>query len=44
MSQAPAPVKGVLVTGVGAPPGLGVLRSLRQAFPDLPLAAADIQL
>ena len=35
-------VRGILVTGVGGPPGLGVLRSLREAFPDLPLAAADI--
>ena len=33
---------GVLVTGVGAPPGLGTLRSLRQADPDLVLVAADI--
>lgn len=34
--------RGVLVTGVGAPPGLGTLRSLRQADPDLNLVAADI--
>ncbi|MBI75455.1 MAG: hypothetical protein CMH94_07610 [Oceanicaulis sp.] len=33
---------GVLVTGVGAPPGLGTLRSLRQADADLKLVAADI--
>lgn len=34
-------ITGALVTGTGAPPGLGVLRSLREAFPDMPLAAAD---
>ena len=34
--------KGVLVTGVGAPPGLGTLRSLRGADPALTLVAADI--
>jgi carbamoyl-phosphate synthase large subunit len=34
--------KGVLVTGVGAPPGLGTLRSLRGADPALILVAADI--
>lgn len=33
--------RGVLVTGVGAPPGLGTLRSLRQADPALRLVAAD---
>ena len=33
---------GVLVTGVGAPPGLGTLRSLKQADPALKLVAADI--
>ena len=33
---------GILVTGVGAPPGLGTLRSLKQADPDLTLIAADI--
>ena len=33
---------GVLVTGVGAPPGLGTLRSLREADPALNLVAADI--
>jgi len=33
---------GVLVTGVGAPPGLGTLRSLRQADPELTLVAADL--
>lgn len=33
---------GVLVTGVGAPPGLGTLRSLNQADPALKLVAADI--
>ncbi len=33
--------KGVLVTGVGAPPGLGTLRSLRLADPSLRLVAAD---
>ncbi|MHA6287067.1 hypothetical protein [Maricaulis sp. CAU 1757] len=32
---------GVLVTGVGAPPGLGTLRSLRQSDPELKLVAAD---
>ena len=32
---------GILVTGVGAPPGLGTLRSLRSADPDLVLVAAD---
>lgn len=31
----------MLVTGVGAPPGLGTLRSLRQADPALKLVAAD---
>jgi predicted ATP-grasp superfamily ATP-dependent carboligase len=36
------PVKGVLVTGVGAPPGLAVLRSLQESGLDLKLAAADI--
>lgn len=34
--------KGCLVTGVGAPPGLGTLRSLRQADPELNLVAADL--
>ncbi|MAK63753.1 MAG: hypothetical protein CMF75_03260 [Maricaulis sp.] len=33
---------GILVTGVGAPPGLGTLRSLKQADPSLNLVAADI--
>lgn len=33
---------GVLVTGVGAPPGLGTLRSLKEADPRLNLVAADI--
>jgi carbamoyl-phosphate synthase large subunit len=33
---------GVLVTGVGAPPGLGMLRSLREADPDLRIAASDV--
>lgn len=33
---------GILVTGVGAPPGLGTLRSLRGADPVLKLVAADI--
>lgn len=33
---------GVLVTGVGAPPGLGTLRSLKQADPALKLVAADL--
>ncbi len=34
--------RGVLVTGVGAPPGLGTLRSLKQADSELKLVAADI--
>ncbi|MBR9825833.1 MAG: ATP-grasp domain-containing protein [Alphaproteobacteria bacterium] len=34
--------RGVLVTGVGAPPGLGTLRSLIQADPGLNLVAADL--
>ncbi len=33
---------GILVTGVGAPPGLGTLRSLRLADANLNLVAADI--
>jgi len=33
---------GVLVTGVGAPPGLGTLRSLKQADARLNLVAADL--
>lgn len=33
--------RGVLVTGVGAPPGLGTIRSLRLADPDLSIVAAD---
>lgn len=34
--------RGVLVTGVGAPPGLGTLRSLIKADRDLNLLAADL--
>jgi carbamoyl-phosphate synthase large subunit len=33
---------GVLITGVGAPPGLGMLRSLRQADAELRIAASDL--
>jgi carbamoyl-phosphate synthase large subunit len=33
---------GVLVTGVGAPPGLGVVRSLKRADSELKLVAADL--
>ena len=33
---------GVLVTGVGAPPGLGIVRSLQRADSDLKIVAADL--
>tara|TARA_R110000868_G_scaffold219607_1_gene470732 strand:+ start:36283 stop:37332 length:1050 start_codon:yes stop_codon:yes gene_type:complete len=34
--------RGVLITGAGAPPGMGTIRSLRQADPALKLVAADL--